>query len=150
MSHDSKAEAIELRYNELTLEEYVSNSIHKGELPSTIYKSLKDVGLQYGLDRIFATKVADMFLSSFNEWTKILNTEHIICACLCGGKISVISKMKYLSASTVRTIIKEYREDPFEIRPKYFTDMDTRTAILFKLYMRYFYREHEEYDYVKA
>ena len=72
MSHDSKAEAIELRYNELTLEEYVSNSIHKGELPSTIYKSLKDVGLQYGLDRVFATKVADMFLSSFNEWTKTL------------------------------------------------------------------------------
>ena len=42
-----------IRMHELTLEEYIYDSIKKGKLPSEIRKSLENIGTKYGLDKAF-------------------------------------------------------------------------------------------------
>ena len=109
-----------IRMHELTLEEYIYDSIKKGKLPSEIRKSIK-------------------------------NAEHIVCCHLSGGKTTVIAKMKYLSSSTVHNIIRAYRDDPYEIVTQYDKlHKEQYPPVLFAIYMMHFYREHEEYMYVKS
>ena len=132
-----------IRMHELTLEEYIYNSIKKGMLPSKIRKSLENIGTKYGL--------AKTFIENFPEWTAIKNAEHIVCCHLSGGKTTVIAKMKYLSSSTVHNIIKAYRDDPYEIVTQYDKlHKEQYPPVLFAIYMMHFYREHEEYMYVKS
>ena len=57
------------RMHELTLEEYIYDSIKKGKLPSEIRKSLENIGTKYGLDKAFAKDLAKTFIESFPEWT---------------------------------------------------------------------------------
>lgn len=138
------------RMHELTLEEYVYDCIKKGMLPSEVRKSLENVGIQYGLDKTFTADLAKTFVNGFPAWSSIKNAEHIVCCHLSGGKTSVISKMKYLSSSTVHNIIKAYQTDPYEITTQYNKlHKEQYSPLLFAIYMMHFYREHEEYMYVK-
>lgn len=139
------------RMHELTLEEYIHDSIKKGMLPSEIRKSLENIGVKYGLDKTFAKDLAETFVDNFPEWTSFKNAEHIVCCHLSGGKTTVVSKMKYLSSSTVHNIIKAYRDDPYEIVTQYDKlHKEQYQPLLFAIYMMHFYREHEEYMYVKS
>ena len=140
-----------IRMHELTLEEYIYDSIKKGKLPSEIRKSLENIGIKYGLDKAFAKDLAKTFIENFPEWTAIKNAEHIVCCHLSGGKTTVIAKMKYLSSSTVHNIIRAYRDDPYEIVTQYDKlHKEQYPPVLFAIYMMHFYREHEEYMYVKS
>lgn len=139
------------RMYELTLEEYIHDSIKKGMLPSEIRESLENIGVTYGLDKTFAKDLAKTFVDNFPEWTPLKNAEHIVCCHLSGSKTTVVSKMKCLSSSTVHNIIRAYRDDPYEIVTRYDKlHKEQYSPLLFAIYMMHFYREHEEYMYVKS